>query len=261
VADAIYEHYLPRSSGDTLPATKAGLLVSLADRLDTLAGLFAAGLAPTGTKDPFAQRRAALGLVQSLIGCRVEFDLREGLSLAGAGLPVASSAENQAACLDFIVGRMRAYLMEEGGYRFDVVDAVLKEQAHNPLGSRRACGELTAWTKRPDWVTILPTYARCVRITRDLKERYAVQPELLDHADEQELYQSLLAAEGTPRRPGSVDDFFTAFLPMMPAIIRFFDTVLVMAEDPAIRANRLGMLQRIAALAKGVADFSLLEGF
>jgi glycyl-tRNA synthetase len=261
VADAIFEHYLPRSSGDVLPASKAGLLVSLADRLDTLAGLFAAGLAPTGTKDPFAQRRAALGLVQTLIGCQVEFDLREGLALAAAQLPVALSAENQAACLDFIVGRMRSHLTEEGGYRFDVVDAALKEQAHNPLGAWRACGELAAWTKRPDWVTILPTYARCVRITRDLKERYLLQPGLLDHADEKELYQVLLAAEAAPRRPGSVDDFFAAFLPLMPAIIRFFDTVLVMAEDPAVRANRLGLLQRIAALAKGVADFSVLEGF
>ncbi len=80
VGKAIYEHYLPRFSGDQMPSTKPGLLVGLADRLDTLSGLFAAGLAPTGTKDPFAQRRAALGLVQTLVAWNLEFDLREGLN-------------------------------------------------------------------------------------------------------------------------------------------------------------------------------------
>ncbi len=117
VADAIFEHYLPRYPGDRLPSSKVGLIVGLADRLDTLCGLFAAGMAPTGTKDPFAQRRAALGLVQILGLGGFNFDLREGLRLASEELPLPTSPETLAACQEFIVGRLRSYLMErEEGY-------------------------------------------------------------------------------------------------------------------------------------------------
>jgi glycyl-tRNA synthetase len=261
VADAIFEHYLPRYAGDALPETLPGILLSVADRLDTLSGLFAAGLAPSGTKDPFAQRRAALGLVQVLIGRQIPFDLRHGLVLAAQGLPIQATEESQNACLEFIYGRLRTHLIEDYGFRYDVVDAVMAEQAHNPYGAFRAAQALTAWVQRQDWNVILPAYARCVRITRDQKEQVPVRPERFVEVEERALYDALLQAEAAPRQSGSVDDFFAAFLPMIPAINRFFDTVLVMAEDADLRANRLGLLQRIAALACGVADFSKLEGF
>jgi glycyl-tRNA synthetase len=259
VAQAIYEHYLPRSTGDVLPASLPGLLVGLADRLDTLSGLFAAGLAPTGTKDPFAQRRAALGLVQTLGGRDLDFDLRQGLAMAAEGLPIAASPETLAACLDFIVSRMRSYLLEQQGYRYDVVEAVLAEQQANPAGVFRAVNALSQYVSRPDWNTILQAFARCVRITRDQKQRYEITPSALADPAERELYDAL--EQAAPRRPGSVEDFFTVFLPLVPVINRFFEAVLVMAEDPAVRANRLGLLQRVAALSAGVADFSKLEGF
>jgi glycyl-tRNA synthetase len=265
VAQAIYEHYLPRYTGDQPPGSLPGLVVGLADRLDSLAGLFAAGLAPSGTRDPFAQRRAALGLVQSLIAWDLDFDLRTALQTAAAVQPVEASAESQAACLDFITGRLRSLLLDQD-YRYDVVDAVLAEQGHNPAGAAREVKALAAWVKRPDWVgarlpQILPAYARCVRITRDQPQVYPVDPAAFVEPDERDLYQALQQAEATPRRPGSADDFLNAFLPMIPAINRFFDTVLVMAEDETVRRNRLGLLQRIAALANGVADLSRLEGF
>jgi len=100
-----------------------------------------------------------------------------------------------------------------------------------------------------------------VRITRDQKERFEVNPQTFVEPAERELYQKLAAAEAQPRQAGSVEDFFQAFLPMIPVINRFFEMVLVMDEDPAVRANRLGLLQRIAAMAEGVADLSFLEGF
>ena len=261
VADAIYQHYLPRSAGDVLPASKPGLLVGLADRLDSLAGLFAVGLAPTGTKDPFAQRRTSLGLIQALIGSGVTFDLREGIRLAAEGQPIQASSESQAACFEFITGRLRSHLLEEGGFRYDVVDAVLAEQAANPLGAWRAAQELSAWTARADWSTILPAYSRCVRITRDQAETFSVHPAGFVDPAETAFFQAVQAAENAPREPGSIDGLFQAFLPAIPAINTFFETVLVMAEDSALRANRLGLLQRVAALANGAADFSKLEGF
>jgi glycyl-tRNA synthetase len=261
VAQAIFEHYLPHLAGEAAPAGRTGLLVGVADRLDTLTGLFAAGLAPTGTKDPFAQRRAALGLVLNLITWDLDFDLAAGLEEAGRGLPLPATPESQAACLEFIAGRMRSALIDQG-YHYDVVDAILAAQKHNPAGVGRTVKELSAWVGRGDWNTILPAYARCVRITRDPGiPRYPVDPGWLAAPEEKSLLAALEKAEKAPHRRGSVDDFLTAFLPMIPEINRFFDTVLVMDENPALRMNRLGLLQRIAALADGVADFSLLEGF
>jgi glycyl-tRNA synthetase len=260
VAEGIFEHYLPRFAGDAVPQGRPGLVVGLADRLDTLSGLFAAGLAPTGNKDPFAQRRAALGLVQNLIAWDLDFDLRDGLSLAAGHLPVTASGESQANCLTFIVERLRNVLLEMG-YRYDVVDAVVTAQGNNPAGAARAAKTLSEWVARPDWHTILPAYARCVRITRDFKEPFPVDPEHFIDPEERELYVALEKAEAAPRLPGAVDDFLNAFVPMIPAIDRFFDKVLVMAEDSRQRENRLGLLQRIATLAIGVADMAKLEGF
>jgi glycyl-tRNA synthetase len=261
VAQAIYEHYLPRYAGDEVPRSKAGLIIGIADRLDTIAGLFTAGLAPSGTKDPFAQRRAALGLVQSLIEWNLDFDLHQGLSLASEILPLPSSIEIQNACLDFIAGRLRAYLIEQEGFHYDVVDSVLASQRHNPAGVMRAVRQLTEIIAQTTWSTTLPAFSRCVRITRDQQEQFVIHPDTVTHPAEKDLYQALLAAEATPRQTGSIIDFMLAFLPMIPTINRFFEEVLVMAEDPQVRSNRLGMLQRIANLTKGVADLSLLEGF
>ncbi len=260
VAQAIFEHYLPRSGGDMTPQSLAGLVVGLADRLDSLAGLFAAGLAPTGTRDPFALRRSALGLVQGLIAWDLDFDLRAGLDLAAAGLPIQATPETQAACLDFIVGRLRSILLE-AGFRYDGVDAVLTVQGANPANASRAVKELAAWIARPDWQVILPAYARCVRITRDQPEKYPVDLGFLADPAEINLFRALEKVEGTPRRAGSPGDLLEAFLPVIPAINQFFTAVMVMAEDPRVRKVRLGLLQRVAALAEGVVDFSLLEGF
>lgn len=260
VAKAIFEHYLPRFSGDKMPASRPGFVISLADRLDTLAGLFAAGLAPSGTKDPFAQRRAALGLVQMLIAWDLDFDLREGLKLAGSVLPIEFKAADMDACMEFINGRLQSYLLEQG-YKYDVVGAVLAAQGFNPAASARAIKTLIEWINRSDWPKILPTYSRCVRITRDFKTLFPVSPTLLQEDSERELYAALVSVANFERRPGSMADFFHVFMPLMPVINQFFDDVLVMAEDQALRENRLGMLQRIALLAQDVADFSLLEGF
>jgi glycyl-tRNA synthetase len=260
VARAIFEHYLPRFPGDQAPASRSGLVVGLADRLDTLAGLFAAGLAPTGAKDPFAQRRAALGLVGALVAWELSFDLRAGIAAASSRLPIPMGAERQAACLAFIVERLRNLLLEQG-FRYDVIEASLAAQGFDPARATQAVRQLSEWVKRPDWHEILPAYARCVRITRDLHERYLAKPEALVEPDERTLYEALVTAEAASRAPGSVDDFLNTFTPLIPAINRFFDAVLVMAEDRSLRENRLGLLQRIAALAEGAADLSHLEGF
>jgi glycyl-tRNA synthetase len=260
VAEAIFEHYLPRYSGDATAKSKAGLAVSIADRLDSLTGLFAVGLAPTGTKDPFAQRRAAIGLVQNLIAWKLDFDLREGIALAAAQQPVTVDAKAQAATLDFITGRLRALFLEQDE-RHDEVDAVLAAQGHNPAAAAGAIKELATHVARKDWPQTLDAFARCVRITRDLKETYPLDENKLADDAEKNLLAALKQAEAAKRQPGSVEDFVKAFTPLIPAINTFFEKVMVMAEDESLRRNRLALLQRVAALADGVADFSQLEGF
>ncbi len=263
VATAIFEHYLPRSVSDATPASKPGLAVGLADRLDSLSGLFGAGLAPSGNKDPFALRRAALGLVGNLIAWDIDFDIRAGLDASAQNLPIKVTAESQSECLEFIIRRLRQVFLDQG-YIYDVVDAVVNAQGHNPAKAALAVKELSQWVARDDWETILPAYSRCVRITRSAEsgERGAVRENLFEQDAERQLYAALQKAEETLAASRStLDEFLTAFEPMIPAIDKFFEDVLVMVDDEKVRDNRLALLQRIASLAEGVADMSKLEGF
>jgi glycyl-tRNA synthetase len=260
VAEGIFEHYLPRNAEDRLPTGQPGLIVGIADRLDSLTGLFAVGLAPTGSKDPFALRRGALGLVQLLIGKGLEFDLDWGLTQAGKLLPVNFSEEDKQAALEFITGRLRG-LMLERGYRYDVVDAVLHCQAANPAKAQRYVDTLSAWVARPDWMNILPAYSRCVRITRDLDQKFSVQENLFREPEEKELYAALQKAQCALAGSEDLGKALEQVELMVPVINTFFDSVLVMAEDMTLRQNRLGLLQEIVALLSDKVDLSALEGF
>ena len=164
--------------------------------------------------------------------------------------------------LDFLAGRL-AVLLKESGHRYDVVDSVLAEQATNPAGALRGVRQLQAWVGQDDWKTILPAFARCVRITRDQKTTYKVDRKAFVEEEEQVLFRELQKAESAVRasRPSTPDRFLSAFVPMIPAVNAYFDKVLVMAKKKVLRENRLGLLQRISALSAGVADLSKLEGF
>jgi len=263
VAEAIFEHYLPRSAGDASPRTRPGLVVGLANRFDSLAGLFAVGLAPTGSSDPYHLRRDALGLVQNLIAHQVPFSVREGLALAARLLPVGVSEDALAAALDFVVERLRGVLREQG-FRYDVVDSVLAARGDDPFRAHQAVVELGHWVARDDWSLILDNYARCVRITRDLPERFPLRPARFVQPAEEELYAAYREARAQVTPQSTVDEFLTAFLPLVDVIDRYFareSGVLVMAEEQALRENRLAQLQHISALAGGIVDLSRLEGF
>ena len=201
---AIREHYLPASADDQAPKTKAGLVVGLADKLDSLAGLFAAGLAPTGSKDPFAQRRAALGLVGNLISWDLDLDLAKALDKAISELPIKMDPDTRAACLLFISDRLHNYLRDQG-YAHDVVDAVVAAQGQNPAGAFRAVKILTKRIKGKDWEKTLDSFARCVRITRDLEKTYPVDGKLFKEKAEKTLFEAVQKADKEEiirRRPG-----------------------------------------------------------
>jgi glycyl-tRNA synthetase len=260
VANAIYEHWLPRSAGGALPSSAAGTLLALADRLDSLVGLFAVGLAPKSTADPYGLRRAALGVIQILVTKGLDLDLREAVDRAAAVQPVEVPASARAEVLDFIAGRLRAWVEEQDWPR-DVIAAVLAEQSANPYRALEGLRQLSVWVKRPDWTPLLEGFARCVRITRPEKTRYPIQPERLSDPYEQRLYAAYTAAAAQAADGGNVDAFLMAFEPMLPAITDFFNNVLVNAEDAAVRQNRLGLLQAISAMQQGRADLSHLNGF
>jgi len=269
VADAIGEHYHPRFAGDSLPGSPAGIAIALADRLDSLVGLFAVGLQPTGSTDPYGLRRAALGIVQILMGHRIDLDLRQAIDWAAMGYTRELgekfvSDEVKETVLDFVVGRMRVVLRET--YPHDIVEAVLAERGHNPNRAQIAAAQLAEWTTRDNWESILDAYARCVRITRSQEKRFKLKTRSLAEPVEKDLYEAYKRAADQIGDEAEVDTFMEAFEPLVAPISAFFAPaeeggVLVMHEDNAVRENRLALLQNIAALADGVADFSQMEGF
>jgi glycyl-tRNA synthetase len=264
VAQAIAEHYQPRQSGDSLPGSPAGITIALADRVDSMVGLLAVGLAPTGSADPYGLRRAALGLVLILLGHGISIDLRQVIEWSAQSMPVEVGEEAQAGVLDFIAGRLRGVLRET--YRHDVVEAALGALAYDPQRASIHAEQLAAQIARPDWAPILDAYARCVRITRDQKEQFELKPKAFTEPAEKNLLAAYQKAAKTLDAATDVDGFVAAFEPLVDPISVFFAPaaeggVLVMDKDPKIRANRLALLQHIVALGRGVADFSQLEGF
>ncbi len=262
VAQAIYEHVLPRAPGDSLPQTRPGTALALADRLDTLAALFSIGVEPTGTRDPFGLRRTALGLIQVLTEKNVRFAMDDGLRqvLSIFGVTGGEADEVIARALEFLGARLHTLLLSDGR-RHDVVEAVLARQATDPAGAALAVKELEEWGQRPEWPQTLQAFARTQRIQEAEAPDSRVSPDLFLEEAEGELYRALLAAQQREPFEGSPAKFLSAFRPMIPAITRFFEDVLVMDEREELRRNRLALLRAIRRLADGVADLSRLEGY
>ncbi len=256
VAEAIFEHYLPRNSNDRSPKTKAGLLVGLADKLDSVAGLFAIGLAPKGSNDPFALRRAAIGVVQNLMETGQSFSLREALKSVAARLPVKMEANALEQAYTFLTERERV-ILEESGNRKVLVEAVLAEQGDNPAQAKVALSQLVAATQSPDWPAMLAAYARCARIIRSAAN--LVEGNIA--ADTDPATQALAQAVAAQSKPSDVAALTQNIAALVAPINHFFDKVMVMADDPAIRNARLTLLQRIVTQAQGLVDLSKIEGF
>ncbi|MBC7815234.1 MAG: glycine--tRNA ligase subunit beta, partial [Burkholderiales bacterium] len=261
VADAVFEHWLPRGADDILPQSAAGVLLALTDKLDSLVGLFGVGLAPKSSADPYGLRRAALGVIQILVDQNIDLPLRRAVDLVAASQPVSVSDEAREQVVTFIAGRLEAWLLEQGTAQTDVIQAVLAQQSGNPARAVVGVRELSEWVKRSDWEAVLDSFARCVRITRPVAQHYEVNPTALVEPQEKALYESYQKASGQLNASGNVDAFLSAFTPMLPAVTAFFDNVLVNAEDEQVKRNRLGLLQAIGAMAHGRADLSNLSGF
>ncbi|MEJ0036172.1 MAG: glycine--tRNA ligase subunit beta [Gammaproteobacteria bacterium] len=273
VASAIREHYLPRGAGDALPATDAGVAVSVADKLDTLAGIFAIGQKPTGAKDPFGLRRAAIGILRTLIEKHLDLDLRGFIERAAALQPV-QGANAAKEIYDYVMERLRAYYLDRsatsatgGGKAIttEMFDAVLATQPRSPVDFDARLRALSAFLELPESTSLTAANKRIANILRKSESAVGtdVDVEALREPAEVRLFDAMrglrdAVSAATARRE------YTAALGQLaqlrPAVDGFFDEVMVNAEDPKLRANRLSLLSGLRGLFGGVADLSRLPG-
>ncbi len=264
VAQALEEQYLPRFAGDRLPATATGQNLALADRLDTLLGIFAIGQAPSGAKDPFALRRAALGVLRILIEGELDLNLLALLERAASQFEPAIRANNAVeAVFDFIVERLRGYYLDQG-MRPDTFEAVLECRPHRPLDFDRRARAVGAFRDRPEAASLAAANKRIRNILRrvDTVLPFEVRPDLLTEEAEQALAGRLveLSSEAIPlMEAGLYGEALNRLASLREPVDAFFDQVLVMAEDPAVRNNRIALLNELGSLFLRVADFSRLQ--
>jgi glycyl-tRNA synthetase len=261
VATGIFEHALPRHAGDALPSSRPAIAVGIADRLDSLVGLFAAGLAPRATADPFALRRTALGLVQVLAGRDVSLDLRTIAAAAAALQPIPTGDALVDEVLAFIRRRLEQWLLDQD-FRHDVVQAVLAARAHDPARAAADVRDLNALVTADSFAALLAAYSRAARIVRGQHKHIpgSVDPALFEHDAERALWRALQRARETVSPDLAVGDLVARLEPLAVPINALFEQVFVMTDDARLRANRLALLQQIADLPDGIVDLTLLRG-
>jgi glycyl-tRNA synthetase beta chain len=262
---ALEEHYKPRYAGDTLPATKIGQALALADKIDTLVGIFAIEQRPTGTKDPFGLRRAALGVLRIILECRLELDLLDLLREAAASQPVQRAGVVEEV-YDFIADRLRGLLLERAdGTSAEMIDAVLVGRPRSPLDVETRLQALKVFLQLPDAGVLTALNKRIVNILRKAHpgENLAVQAEALTEEAELALHLVLEELSGSVKQAINerrYADALTALTGLRAAVDDFFVRIMVMDENLAVRNNRLALLSNVQALLGGVADLSRLPG-
>jgi glycyl-tRNA synthetase beta chain len=274
VAAAIAEQYLPRFAGDALPTTGAGLALAVADKLDTLVGIFAIGQKPTGTKDPYGLRRSALGVLRILIETGIALDLRELIRAAldsvtadvlrlGGKPPAETLAED---IYGYMMERLRAWYLESGGgVTTEMFDAVLDTRPASPLDFDQRLRALAAFLALPDAAGLTAANKRIANILRKAGEQPSprVDPGLLSDPAERRLAAEVEALRQDVERLVTARRYEEALLRLARlrgSVDAFFDQVLVMADDVRVRANRLALLAALSRLFLHMANLSRLPG-
>lgn len=264
VAAAIGDHYAPAFAGDSIPATDAGCIVSIADRADTLVGIFAAGQRPSGNKDPFALRRAALGLVRILLEAGLELELNRVLALAANEL--AARVEIDPALLvavrEFVVERLRHYFREQG-HGAELISAALASDWDTLPDLHRRLTALAGFMGQPAAASLADANKRIGNILRKSGEEVAtrIDEARLISPQERVLFEEVSRLEATVGPLLYRGDYQAALLrlaELKEPVDAFFDGVMVMDEDVALRRNRLALLARLKSLFDRIADLSIL---
>ncbi len=265
VAQAIEEHYLPRFAGDRLPQSKAGAVVAIADRLDTIAGMFGVGKAPSATADPFALRRACLAIIRIAIERGLRFSLRQSIEAALVPL-VEKLAQPPGAVLgqlaEFFRGRLKALWSEE--YPPDLVEAVLAAGFDDLVLARARLLALARFKDGPDFLELAIGFRRAVNILAKASEDLGLDVDLtlLIEEPERELQRAQLDAAAAIEKPMAKGDYeavMRELLRLKPVIDRFFDRVMVMDKEDRVRVNRMRLLSRVRDLFFTVADLSKIQ--
>jgi glycyl-tRNA synthetase beta chain len=270
VAAAIDEHYMPRAAGGALPVTGVGTAVALADKLDTLAGIFAIGQKPSGTKDPFGLRRAAIGVLRILIEKKLDLDLRALVARAVALQPV-QSATAAAELWEYLIERLRAYFIDssaqEGvrGVSTEMFDAVRASEPVSPLDFSARLAALSRFLALPEAASLTAANKRIANILKKAEgvAGGTVDVALLRENAEKALHEALAAIVTDVDRALSKRDYaaaLTRLAGLRPAVDGFFDAVMVNAEDPNLRRNRLALLAELRRQFTRIADLSCLPG-
>ena len=262
VAEAMREQYLPRFAGDALPQTKTGMAVAIADKLDTLVGIFGIGQKPTGDKDPYALRRATLGILRIIIECELPLDI-EALIRDAAGLfGDRIKQENVSDALEFVRARYRA-IYQEQGIDTPVILAVAAINPGRPLDFDRRIKAVAAFRQRPEAEALAAANKRVANILakQDGKIADTVNASQLQDEEEKTLHEAVEKV-ATAIQPLVDDGDYAAVLAELASLREpvdaFFDQVMVMADDEALRNNRLALLARLRSLFLQVADISEL---
>ncbi|MEG3640239.1 glycine--tRNA ligase subunit beta [Magnetococcus sp. PR-3] len=267
---AIREHYMPAGAGDDLPESLCGRIVSLSDKLDTLVGCFGMGITPTGTKDPFGLRRAALGVIRLILqenGLRLPLRklCEEAYRQYGEiGLEIGES-QTVDAVLDFFYGRLQAHLKSEG-IDYDLIEAVQALNLDDLWDAVNRVNALVSFKQDAAYEALVAANKRMANILSKLEEdsvdlTVAVDGTVLKESAEQGLAHAVADVAGTVRdhsRAGRYADALTALASLRSVIDSFFDDVMVMDKDQAVRENRLRLLASVLGLFREVADVSCL---
>lgn len=263
VATAMEEQYMPRFAGDELPATATGRILALAERLDTLAGIFGIGQKPTGAKDPFALRRAALGVLRILIELQLPLDLADLLDKAADGLTtqLGKKPETQEA-LDYILERLRAYYQEQG-IGAELVEAVASLKPTQPLDFDRRVKAVAAFRQLMAAESLAAANKRISNILKKVEGELpdSIHPGLLQLEAEQALAAAVQYQDNKVMPLFAAGEYEAALLSLAELrepVDKFFDDVMVMADDAALKNNRLALLNRLRGLFLRVADLSVL---
>jgi glycyl-tRNA synthetase beta chain len=262
IAFAIEDHYKPRFAGDELPRTPTGVVVALADKLETLAGMFGIGNLPTGDKDPFALRRHALGVARMLIEGDLPLQFHELTRLAFSVFPQSALRDTVVQLDEFLIDRLKGYL-KDGGYSVAEVDAALYARQLGFWSTvPRRLAAVRAFAALPEAPALAAANKRIGNILKKSEgEGAAVNPALLVEAAEKDLYAAMQATVPAADAKFDAGDY-TASLQALAAlrtpVDAFFDGVMVNADDPALKANRLGLLKSLHEAMNRVADLSRL---
>jgi glycyl-tRNA synthetase beta chain len=267
VAQAIDEHYMPRFSGDKLPETQAGLCASLADKLDTLVGIFAIGQAPSGDKDPFALRRAALGVLRIIIEKDLDLDLDIIIKSAIKNytyqrVPIHIE-DTTTQVYEFILARLQVYY-NKLGYAHDEIDAVLSLKPGNLQDADKRLRALAEFRKLPEAESLAAANKRISNILKKAPQDIPDKWNIFVLTDNEEKTLANTVEEMIPELEPlyAKQDYETAMKKLAglrQSVDEFFDEVMVMTEDEALRANRLALLTVIRNLFLRVADLSRLQ--